>query len=528
LKPNPQAIIKKHGTANSIKSTWDTEYREVFEYCMPSRDGFAKATAGEAIDKNFQDRRENLYTSVGEQSANDFVNTMQEVLAPPMSSWIALEAGMKIKKEDHDVVNKELAKMCDLANEYKNNSSFDVAFSEFCYDVFAGTGCMLVLPCTPRKPISFRAIPLREYCVEEGANGEVRGVYRSYSMKRELVREQWKELRGLEILDDEDKEMTLIESTHYDYDLELYHYQVIDKSEEVELVHREYQTNPFVVLRWNKMAGEPYGRGVGLTALNDIKTLNLIKFYSMRNFAYQLPILLAQESDVIDYENFDPTPLTLNIVPDAQNSIVPLNINPKYEAESYKTQELQMDIKRNTYSSTLPNEADAKLTATEVKARLNELRRTLNSVFGRLITEFQIPVVRRIFDILGDTGIMGKEFREKFDIGNIDGLIWKVNVVTPIGKIVRYEEAQTLLAVAGQMVQFDPTGQILRTVTKFNEYLYNYMKLSGVPLDLINTPKEMEEIQNREAQAQMQMQQQMVQQEADAQKDIDTNKGLMK
>lgn len=526
MKLSASEVIRHHSSANTIKTSWDAEYRDIFEYCMPSRDGYQKASGNESpIDKNFQDRRENLYTSVGEQSANDFVNTMQEVLAPPMSHWISLEAGMKIEESKHDEVNEELGKMCKIANEYKNNSSFDVAFSEFCYDVFAGTGCMLVLPSTPRNPISFKAIPLREYCVEEGCHGEVRGVFRQYSMKRELVKYTWAELKGMKVKQTEqDKEMTIIECTYYDYDLEVYHYIVVDKEKQSELVHREYKTNPFIVLRWNKMAGEPYGRGVGLTAINDIKTLNLIKFYSMRNFAYQLPILLAQESDVIDYDNFDPTPLTINVVPDTQSSIVPLDINPKYDAESYKTQELQMDIKRNTYSSTLPNEGDKQLTATEVRARLTELRKTLNSVFGRLITEFQIPIVRRIFDILGDTGVMGKEFVEKFNIGNIDGLIWKVNVVTPIGKIVRYEEAQTLLAVASQLAQFDETGGLIRQAVKFNKYMYEYMKLTGVPLDLINTPDEIAKVQQQEAQAQAQAQQAQVDMETESKMMVDNNK----
>jgi hypothetical protein len=293
------------------------------------------------------------------------------------------------------------------------------------------------------------------------------------------------------------------------------------------LVHREYKTNPFIVLRWNKMAGEPYGRGVGLTAINDIKTLNLIKYYSLRNFAYQLPILLAQESDMIDYDNFDPTPLTINIVPDTQSSIVPLNINPKYEAESYKTTELAMDIKKNTYSGTLPNEGNRELTATEVRARLQELRKTLASVFGRLIIEFQIPVVKRMFDVLADTGVLGKEVQEGFDIGGIDGLLWKVNVVTPIGKIARYEEAQTLLATAMQLAQFDPTGQLLNQSLKMNDYIYDYLKKTGLPLELINTPDEMKDIQAQQAQAQMQTQQGMLQAETEAQKEIDTNKAML-
>jgi hypothetical protein len=523
MKPSVQDIIKRQGKAKAKKTSWDTKYQEVAEYCIPDTEVTGLET------KDFQDRRENIYTSLGEQCANDFVNTMQEVLAPPMGNWIQLEAGMKVAEADKDDINAELAEACKYANEYKNNSSFDIAFSEFCYDVFLGTGCMLVLPNNPTDPISFKSIPIREYCLEEGIKGEVRAVYREYNMTREFIGATWKECKKQRYdKEDKDKEITIIECVFYDYDLNVYHYLVIDKANEVELLCREYATNPFIVLRWNKKAGEPYGRGVGMVAINDIKTLNLIKFYSLRNFAYQLPILLAQESDIIDYDNFDPTPLTINIVPDTQNSIVPLEINPKYEAEGYKTTELAMDIKKNTYSGTLPNEGNRELTATEVRARLQELRKTLSSVFGRLITEFQIPITRRIFDVLSDTGMFGKEFKEKFTTDKIDGLVWKVNVVTPIGKIARYEEAQTLLTTAMNLAQFDQTGGLVRMAFKFNEYMYEYLKLTGIPLELINTPEEMRDIQEQEAQGQMQAQQSMIQADAEAKMAIDTNKSLNK
>jgi len=519
-KLTAQEIIKKQGKAYSTKSSWDTEYRDIFEYCMPSRDGYQKAIAGEKTDGPFQDRRENLYSSVGEQAANEFVNTMQEVLAPPMSDWISMECGFNFKEEDKEKTNKELDKISEYANQYKNNSSFDMAFSEFCYDLFAGTACMLVLPDRPLAPISFKAIPIREYCIEEGVNAEVRAVFRKYSMKRELLGAQWKELKSMDMSDTSDKkqeDIELIESMWFDYDLNVYHYQVIDSAKQNELLAREYKTNPFIVLRWNKCAGEAYGRGVGLTAINDIKTLNLIKYYSMRNFAFQMPILLAQEDAMFDVELFDATPLSINVVPDTKSSIVPMDINPKYDAESYKTQELTMDIKKNTYSSNLPNEGNRELTATEVRARLAELRKSLNSVFGRLISEFQIPLVRRILDVLGDTQILGKNFSEQFDVTKVDGLTYKVNVITPIGKIVKYNEAQAILASALTLVQFDDTGAVFEDAIKFDETIERYLKLSGMPLDLIKTAEDAKK--GRQAKAEAQARQQAGAMEADVEMD---------
>ena len=507
MKLNAVEIKRRYGLANSVKTTWDTEYREIFEYCMPARDGYDKAQGGQKI-------RENLYSSVGEQSANEFVNTLQEVLAPPMTPWISLISGMRIKEEDKETINKELEKIADTANQYKDNSSFDMAFSEFLYDLFAGTACLLVLPGRPRRPISFKAIPLREYCIEEGVDGEVRGVYRKFSLKRELLNAQWIELKNYVVTKAvEDKDITLIESTWFDYDLSIYHYQVIDEAESIELVHREYRTNPFIVLRWNKCAGEYYGRGVGMTAINDIKTLNLIKYYSLRNFAYQLPILLAQEDEMLDVDSFDPTPLTLNVVPDTTSSIMPLDISAKYDQESYKTEELTMDIKKNTYSSTLPSDAGKGMTATEIRERIAELRKSLNSVAGRLVNECMNPLTLRIIDVLGDTGFLGDEYKKKFDVLNIDGMKYKNNIITPIGKIIRYAEAQAMKSNMAMLVELDPTGQSLEEYVKTEDAVPAVLELGGMPLKYIRDSKEVQAKRQQVAQNQQAMQQQAVEQD---------------
>ncbi len=512
MRPSAKEIEKKYSKANSIKSTWDSEYRDIFEYSMPARNGYDKATDGSSVNPDYQNRRENLYSSVGEQSANEFVNTMQETLSPPMTNWISLVAGIRVDESKRDGANKELDTLCEYANEYKNISNYDMAFSEFCYDVYAGTGCLLVLPGTPLQPLRFKAIPLREYCVEEGANSEVRGVYRKYSLKRELLGAQWDELKKIKYSPAEmEKEMEIIESTYFDYDLNVYHYQVIDSENDSELLHREYKTNPFIVLRWNKCAGEPYGRGVGMTALNDIKTLNLIKYYSLRNLAYNLPVFLVEEDGMLDVETIDLAPGSLNVVPNTSSSVVPLNIQTDFNIESYKTQELEMQIKKNTYGFSLPNEGDKQLTATEVITRKREMQKSLNSVFGRILSEFQMPLIRRMFDILGDTGVLGQEYLDRFDVNDINGLTYKVNIVTPMARILKQGEAQSIMANIATLAELSPDGSLIQQGVKVSGLIPYYLELNGMPSRFINSKDEVEGKQAEQANDAQKAQQQAMQ-----------------
>lgn len=512
---NSLELCGRYEKANSIKTTWDTQYRQVFEYCMPARDGYAKATGSEKIDPNFQDRRANLYSSAGEQAANEFVNTMQEVLCPPQANWIDLEAGYKFKAEDRADINMELSKLAELANEYKNCSTFDMAFSEFCYDLFAGTACMSIMAGTPYNPLVFKAIPIREYCVEEGADGTVHSVYRKFTMTREQIGYMWRELAKKQFSKtDKEKDIELLECTYYDQDLDEYVYEVINYAAKETMLSKRFKSNPFIVLRWNKCAGEAYGRGCGLTALNDIKTLNLIKEYGLRALAFNLPPLLVQEDAMLDVESLELTPFSLNVVPDTKTSIVPLALgqtNPNIE--QYKVQELQMEIKKNTYGNTLPNEGNRQLTATEINARQLEMRKSLSSVFGRLISEGQIPMVRRIFDVLIST----KKVSEEFDLTKINGIIYKVKINSPIIRQLKGQEAQAIAMSAQMLVQLDPTGQALATMMKVNEAAAHMLELMGVPLKFIMQPNESKAKEEQMAQAQAQAQQAAVATDVEAQ-----------
>lgn len=504
MKPTVERICEIYNKAYGIKSTWDTEYREIFEYCMPARDGYQKAIAGETPVPEYQDRREFLYSSVGEQSATEFVNTMQELIAPPMADWISIEAGVRFDDDERADVNTELAKINKHANEYKANSNFDMAFSEFLYDLFAGTACMLITEgATLATPINFTAVPLREYCLEEGAHGEVRGVFRKYEMKSNVVTATWKQLKGKVFgnPDNPDEKMSLIESAYYDYDEEVWHYQVIDEKNKAELLAEQSECPPFIAFRWNKMSGEYYGRGVGMTSINDIKTLNLIKYYSLRNLAFNTPPLLVQEDDMLDVESLELTPWSLNVVPDTQNSIVPLQLSTNYDIEGYKTQELEMQIKKDTYGQSIPEAGAKDMTAYEYRQRKIELQRRVGAVAGRILSEWQIPATRRIFEVLMKGEVFGREFNEKFKIREIDGFKYKVNIITPMGRIIKQGEAQAIMAIASQYLQYDPTGRALNQAVKVPEMLYRMGELSGMPKDLLFSPDEIRSNINKTAQA---------------------------
>ena len=83
MKKTAKQIIRDCDKAYQKKGKWDNLYKEVFEYMMPARD----------IEKSPGDDVENrIYSSIGEQSADRFVDRVQNILTPVNVDWIKFEA----------------------------------------------------------------------------------------------------------------------------------------------------------------------------------------------------------------------------------------------------------------------------------------------------------------------------------------------------------------------------------------------------------------------------------------------------
>lgn len=497
MKYNAVHLLQKFEKSKGHKHTWDDKYREIFDLVMPDRDNFYETSPAD-------DKRIGLYTSTGEQSADRFVNRIQSLLTPIGANWIGLEAATQ--SENAEETNTELDKISEIANTFKDASNFDAIISEFYYDLVAGTACLLVLDGGERNPLNFKPIPINEFSIEEGVDGEVANVYREFSIRRELLQYQWVELENSEFKSSEhdlDPMIELVECTYKDYETGKFEYRVIDKKENRFLVQRQYNTNPFIVLRWSKCAGEIYGRGLGWKVKHDLKTLNLATDYALKSVQFSVPTFLAQQDATIDYDDFLLEPGAINPVPSTANnnpSIVPLQMPLNADIQQFNIDTLKMEVKKTMLDNTLPPEAGPPKTATEIASRMQELNIDITSVFGRLISDFQRPVVKRIIDILQKYGYIS----EDFDIGNIDGFGFKIKINTPLAKQQTQGEVQAIIGAVSAMAQLDPTGQIIGQTLKLDELLSYTMDQMGVPNRFINSPKEIEAKRTEMAKAQAQ------------------------
>lgn len=494
MKKTAKEIIRDCDKAYQKKGKWDNLYREVFEYMMPSRD----------MDKSpGDDVYTEIYSSVGEQSADRFVDRVQNILTPVTVDWIKLEAGYMIKQQQQGNVteiNKNLDKIAEICNVFKNTSNFDVAMTEFYYDLIAGTACLLLLEGTFENPLRFVAVPIKELAIAEGIFGEVGEVYRKFKMKPELIKRQWPTAKYEEKNNDSgNKEEWLVESTYYDYDKRMWIYTVILKRGEEVIVEKEYKSNPFIILRWTKCSGEVYGRGLGLKSIKDVKTLNLIIEYSLRAMAFTIPTFIAQQDASFDPDDFILKPGALNMVPSTATnnpSVMQLPVNVTHDIQAYQTERMEMNIKRNMMDSTIPNDPSRDLTATEIAERASELKAILSNSFGRIMTELMYPLIRRIVEVLQHFGYISPEI----DVRNFNGFGYTIVINTQLANQQSQTEVQNTINALSMLFSLDPQGQFAMKCVDMNKIVPFILEKLGVPKEYINSPETIEALQAQDAQ----------------------------
>ena len=115
-------------------------------------------------------------------------------------------------------------------------------------------------------------------------------------------------------------------------------------------------SNPYVVYRWSKVAGEVYGRGPIQMALPAIKTANLVIELILENAQMAISGMYQVEDDgVINVDNIQLIPGT--IIPKAQGStgLTPVRPAGNFQVSDLVLRDMRTNIKKALYNDMLGN-----------------------------------------------------------------------------------------------------------------------------------------------------------------------------
>ena len=318
-----EALLRRRKAAETKKLLWRTIYRDAYLYAMPARETFTWKTEG-------QYRNNRLFDSTLQEAAYTAANTLCALLFPSWVEWAQLSPGGAINPEhleQHPEILSGLQKATKVLFSFLNASNFNTVISEAALDLQVGTAALTFDEGDHDNPFVFQAIPLSAIEIEEGPNGTIETTW----MEREPeARNLLRLYPGLEVFDlpaatqkqikdAPETKVKIIQGEIYDPETKKYFGIVIDPAGPTIIWRYDYgKSNPTIVARASKTAGETYGRGRVLIALADARTLDRMQEFVLTQAALQIAPPMTGVSDGVL------NPYTASLTP---NTIIPVASN---------------------------------------------------------------------------------------------------------------------------------------------------------------------------------------------------------
>jgi hypothetical protein len=499
-------LLKRYEHAKTIKDNWNSIFEECYEYALPQRESFYTETQG-------RKRTDRIFDETAVVGVQEFASRLQSGIVPNYARWADFVAGSEVPKEQQKEVNLVLDQVTEYVFEILQNSNFAQEVHESFLDIALGTGILLVEEGDAINPIRFKAIPLPQAVLTSGHDDKVDHVYRRrmIRMKELLVaypKGDLSEKMLMALEKSPDKECEIIEvcyKNHYNNKEEEHRFCAIAKEFEHKIYEETYKglgSNPYVIYRWSKCAGETYGRGPLQLALPAIKTANLVVELILENAQMAISGMYQVEDDgVINVDNVSLIPGT--IIPKAAGSsgLTPIAPAGNFNVSDLVLRDMRTNIKKALYNDMLGNANEkTPMSATEVAERQADLSRQIGAAFGRLQSELVTPVLQRVVYILKKQG--------RIKIPLINGREVKIQSSSPLAQAQHQQDVGTIDRFLA-MIQGRVGPELANILIKQDEVAKYVAKKLGVPEELIRSTEEM---QAAAQQMQQMMQQQQMQQ----------------
>lgn len=466
-----QQFLKLKTKRETLEPLW----KECYEFALPQREGLFYSSADKVFDGTCPDAVDCLSASLLSE------------LTPAWHRWFDLTIGADLYGDEAKEASKTLEHIANVLQAHFDKSAFIVELHQCFLDlVTVGTACLLFEEDAIGANAAFRfsAVPLSQLYVEEGAHGRLDTTFRAHQMSLNDIQERFKgaslDKKTLERLKDKDARISVIEAVvpnaKSGYDYTVFTNEGPDTFNVFKTGH--FTTNPFITFRWQKAAGEVYGRSPVMKALPDIKTANKVVELVLKNATIAVTgIWQAEDDGVLNPANIRLIPGA--IIPKAVGSkgLVPLQAAGNFDVSQLVLTDLRSRIRHAMLVDKLGEIKDPKMTATEVMERSNEMLHILGATYSRLQNELLRPVIMR--------GLMILRRRGEIPEIMLDGRLADVSYTSPLARQQSQSEAGQALSWLSAVASLGDSGMACLDVPTFVRWLGETLH---IPMELLQQP----------------------------------------
>jgi hypothetical protein len=464
---------------------------------------------------------DDIYDGTGAQSAEYLTATLLGGLASKTIKWFKLRPDMWTQQVEVSVADLELERRTEFMLNYlaKPTTGFYTALAEATLETVAlGTGCLEVYY-EPAEGIRFKATSLENIYISTDNHGQVDTVYKCCFPTYKQAAQHW----GLENLSDAAKTAAI--KTPYETlqvlrcvmpndayaagytDKFKFRSVYIEKESGNILEDVKLEYFPFIVPRWSKVTDVDYGRSPAWTCKADMEMIQAMEMTALEAAQRAaIPALLTTDDGVmapIDHQAGGIIPGGLDSLT-GRPRIVPLNsgVNPPF-LEQFIEQKREA-VRRAFFNNQLLMQNRPQMTAEEVSTLREESFRSLSPSVLRFIDEVLYPIVVRVYKLLEKHKLFpplltGDEAAAEV-FGDYDV---QVEFDSPLANTTKMQDFMAFQRYFQQfllpMSQVDPT--VLDTLNFSRAAYMNAFNLN-MPLNMLNTPQEADQIKQGRQQAQ--------------------------
>ena len=503
-------IIRRFDSLASERVNFESVWQEIADHVKGSRDFTTHSpTAG-------RKRNVTIYDNTAMLSGDMLASALHNFLTNTATKWFS------VAPEDDRLMEVDGVMQWFEFVERQMNAAFNRPESRFVPQmhenyidlVFFCTSVMFVED-VPGLPVRFSARPLSEIFVAEDPAGRIDTVYRKFKLTHRQALDKF----------GRDKLPKIAKKAEKNPD---------DKTDYLHLVHRRddpiagrvdsggmpwrsvhvglddkqllseggFWEMPYLVARWEKEAGELYGRGPGWNALPEAKMLNEMS-KTVLKAAQKVtdPPLAVADDGVMNPINTSPGGINVIRTGTFSNDpIRPLPIEPNIPVGVEMMERRKTQVRGAFMHDLLQILQDPRMTATQVIEISERAQALIAPILGRMQVELLEPMIERVF------GIMNRAQMLPPAPPIIQGVPMQVQYISPVARAQRGSEVRSIvdtLGVVGQVAQMDPTVMDNINVDEAAKLIVHN---TGAPARIARTRREVEEL--RAARAQMQQQQQ--------------------
>ncbi len=343
--------------------------------------------------------------------------------------------------------------------------------------------------------------PLNRYVVDRDGNGNVIEIVTKETVSKKLVKNFYPDLMKPGVVDDTtmpDDECIIYTHVTRDNNRWVWHQEMFDEVLPKSQGKAPIDANPWLVLRFNHVDGEVYGRGRVEEFLGDLKSLEALSQAIVEGSAAAAKVVFT----VAPSSTTKPQTLAKAgngaIIQGRPDDIGVVQVG-KTADFSTAYQMIGSLTQRLNEAFLILNVRDSeRTTAEEVRMTQLELEQQLGGLFSLLTVEFLIPYLNRKLNVAQKTGEIPRLPK---------GDIVRPTIVAGINALGRGQDRESLgqfLTIIAQTMGPEAIGQFINP----DEVIKRLAAASGI--DVLNLVKSMQELQ-AEQQQQIAQQQEMMQ-----------------